>query len=220
LSWEDTTDLSDNMNILLLGPQGSGKGTQARLLCEKFGFFYFESGAFLRDAGKTNEHLAQMLKNGVFVPDAEMSSYVASYLDEKGVYDNILFDGFPRSIIQYDSLKVWLTAKKVKIDIVFLLTIPQKETIRRLSARRTDSATGKIYNLVTDPPPESIDPNTLTQRDDDKPEAIKKRLGWYEEQVTPLVAALREDIGVIDINGMRPIGEIQKELAEIIEKQK
>lgn len=220
MSWEDTTDLSDNMNILLLGPQGSGKGTQARLLCEKFGFFYFESGAFLRDASKTNEHLAQMLKNGVFVPDAEMSSYVTSYLDEKGVYDNILFDGFPRSIIQYDSLKVWLTAKKVKIDIIFLLTISQEETIRRLSARRTDPVTGKIYNLVTDPPPSGLDPNTLTQRDDDKPEAIKKRLGWYEEQVTPLIAALREDIGVVDIDGMRPIGEIQKELVEIIEKQK
>jgi adenylate kinase len=208
------------MNILLLGPQGSGKGTQARLLCEKFGFFYFESGSFLRDAAKTSEHLAQMLAAGQFVPDAEMSSYVTSYLDEKGVYDNILFDGFPRSVIQYDSLKGWLIAKKVKIDIVFLLKIPEEETVRRLSARRMDPVTGKIYNLVTDPPPSGVDLSTLTQRDDDKPEAIKKRLGWYEEQVTPLVAALREDIGVIDIDGVRPIVEIQKELVEIIEKQK
>jgi adenylate kinase len=208
------------MNILLLGPQGSGKGTQARLLCEKFGFFYFESGAFLRDAAKTNEHLSKILAAGQFVPDAEMSSYVTAYLDEKGVYDNILFDGFPRSVIQYDSLKDWMTAKKVRIDIVFLLTIPQEETVRRLSARRMDSVTGKIYNLVTDPPPAGVDPNTLAQRDDDKPEAIKKRLAWYEEQTTPLVSALREDIGVIDIDGTQSIGDIQKELAEIIEKQK
>jgi adenylate kinase len=208
------------MNILLLGPQGSGKGTQARLLCERFGFFYFESGGFLRDASKTNANLAKMLAAGQFVPDAEMSSYVTSYLDEKGVYDNIIFDGFPRSVIQYDSLKGWLTAKKVKIDMVFLLKIDEEETVRRLSARRMDPVTGKIYNLVTDPPPSGVDINSLTQRDDDKPEAIKKRLSWYEEQVTPLVAALREDIGVIDIDGTRPIAEIQKDLVEIVEKQK
>lgn len=208
------------MNILLLGPQGSGKGTQARLLCEKFGFYYFESGGFLRDASKTNADLAQMLAKGMFVPDAEMSSYVTSYLDEKGIYDNILFDGFPRSLIQYDSLKDWLTAKKVKLDIVFLLKINEEETVRRLSARRMDPATGKIYNLVTDLPPSDVDANTLTQRDDDMPVAIKKRLGWYKEQVTPLIAALREDIGVIDIDGTRSIQEIQKELVEIVEKQK
>ena len=208
------------MNILLLGPQGSGKGTQARLLCEKFGFFYFESGQFLRDASKTNEHLAKMLSVGTFVPDAEMTSYVTAYLDQKGVYDNILFDGFPRSVIQYDSLKDWLVAKKVKVDIAFFLKIDEEETVRRLSARRTDPATGKIYNLVTDPPPEGIDLSTLTQRNDDEPEAIKKRLSWYKEQVTPLIAALREDIGVVDIDGTRSIADIQKDLAEIIEKQK
>jgi len=208
------------MNILLLGPQGSGKGTQARLLCEKFGFYYFESGGFLREAGKTNADLAQMLANGVFVPDAEMSSYVTSYLDEKRIYDNILFDGFPRSEAQYDSLKEWLAAKNVKINIVFLLKIDEEETIRRLSARRMDPATGKIYNLITDPPPDGVNPNTLIQRDDDMPVAIEKRLSWYREQVTPLIAALREDIGVIDIDGTRPIEEIQKELVEIIEKQK
>jgi adenylate kinase len=208
------------MNILLLGPQGSGKGTQARLLCERFGFYYFESGGFLREASKTNASLAQMLANGIFVPDAEMSSYVTSYLDEKEIYDNILFDGFPRSVMQYETLKDWLAIKKVKINMVLLLKIDGEETIRRLSARRIDPVTGKIYNLVTDPPPPGVDPNTLTQRDDDKPEAIKKRLAWYEEQVTPLVAALREDIGVIDIDGTRPIDIIQKELVEIVEAQR
>jgi adenylate kinase len=208
------------MNILLLGPQGSGKGTQARLLCERFSFYYFESGGFLREASKTNPSLAQMLTNGIFVPDAEMSSYVTSYLDEKEIYDNILFDGFPRSVMQYEALKDWLSLKKVKINMVILLKINEEETIRRLSARRMDPATGKIYNLVTDPPPPNVDVATLTQRDDDKPEAIKKRLSWYEEQVTPLIAALREDIGVIDIDGSRPIDEIQKELVEIVEAQR
>ena len=208
------------MNILLLGPQGSGKGTQARMLCDKFGFYYFESGGFLREASKTNQKLADMLTNGVFVPDAEMSSYVTAYLDEKGVYENILFDGFPRSVIQYDALKDWLTAKNVKIDLVLLLKIDEEETVRRLSARRMDPATGKIYNLVTDPPPSNVDVNSLTQRADDVPTAIKKRLSWYKEKVTPLISALREDIGVIDIDGTRPIQEIQDQLVKVIEAQK
>lgn len=206
------------MNILLLGPQGSGKGTQARLLCEKFGFYYFESGGFLREASKTNDHLAKMLSEGVFVPDAEMSSYVTAYLDQKGIYDNILFDGFPRSIIQYDKLKEWLSSKDVNIDMVFLLKINEEETIKRLSARRMDPKTGKIYNLVTDPPPENIDQKSLIQRADDTPEVINKRLGWYKEQVTPLISALREDIGVIDIDGERPIDQIQKDLVNIVQK--
>lgn len=208
------------MNILLLGPQGSGKGTQARKLCDKFHFYYFESGGFLREASKSNGHLAQMLSAGQFVPDAEMSSYVTSYLDEKGIYDNILFDGFPRSLLQYETLKDWLTLKKVKIDMVILLQIPEEETIRRLSARRMDPATGQIYNLVTDPPPSGVNLDTLVQRDDDKPEAIQKRLGWYREQVTPLIAALRQDIGVIDVDGTLSIDEIQKQLVEVIEKAK
>lgn len=208
------------MNILLLGPQGSGKGTQARLLCEKFGFYYFESGGFLREASKTNIKLAEMLKNGVFVPDAEMSSYVTSYLDQKRVYDNIVFDGFPRSESQYETLKGWLAARNVKIDLVFLLKINEEETVRRLAARRMDPATGKIYNLITDPPPANVDQSTLTQRADDQPEAIKKRLSWYAEQSTPLISALRNDIGVIDIDGTQSIADIQKDLVAVVEKQK
>jgi len=96
------------------------------------------------------------------------------------------------------------------------LQIREEETIRRLSARRYDPATGKIYNLITDPPPKDIDKNSLVQRDDDKPEAIKKRLTWYKEQVVPLIAELKKEVEVIDLDGARPIAEIHQEIYEKI----
>lgn len=204
------------MNILLIGPQGSGKGTQARLLVEKLGFYYFESGGFLREIAKKNDKVKDMLAGGNFVPDEEMVSYVTADLDEKGIYDNILFDGFPRSITQYDFLKSWMSQKQVAIDLALVLTISEEETIRRLSARRQDPVTGKIYNLITDPPSADVGANSLTQRDDDKPEAIKKRLGWYKEQVAPLITKLKEEIKVVEIDGERPIEEIQGDLVKCI----
>lgn len=208
------------MNILLIGPQGSGKGTQARMLVEKFNFYYFESGAFLREIAEKNKDLKDSLAKGNFVPDAEMSSYVTSYLDEKNLYDNILFDGFPRSVAQNQALKNWMIDKEVKIDLVLLLQIGEEETIRRLSARRMNPVTGKIYNLVTDKPSAEVDINTLVQRDDDKPEAIKKRLGWYHDFVKPLVAELEKESKVVSIDGERPIEAIFEDLVKIIVEAK
>ena len=205
------------MNIILFGPQGSGKGTQARLLVQKYGFFYFESGDFLRKISETNEHVKKMLAEGTFVPDEEMASYVSSYLDEKGISDNVLFDGFPRSQKQYVVLKSWFGARGTRIDLVLVLKISEEETIRRLSARRQDPATGKIYNLITDQPPENINKDTLTQREDDKPEAIKKRLQWYSDFVMPLVDELKKETKVVELDGERSIKEIQNDLIKEIE---
>src|SRR3989304_7871014 len=99
------------MIILFLGPQGSGKGTQARLLSEKLGYLYFESGGFLREISSKNEALRKSLAAGNLVPDEEMSSYVQSYLDEKAIFGNIVFDGFPRTLDQYNFFKKWLPKK-------------------------------------------------------------------------------------------------------------
>lgn len=206
------------MNILLIGPQGSGKGTQARLVCDKFGFYYFESGAYLRRIAEGNPELKKSLAEGMLVPDKEMTSYLTAFLDSKNLYDDILFDGFPRTVEQYDFMKHWLTDKKVKIDLTIVLEIGEEETLKRLSARRQDPVTGKIYNLVTDKPPAEVDENTLVQREDDKPEAIKKRLDLYRERTEPLIEKLKEDSEVIEVNGERLIEEISEDLLKIIEK--
>ncbi len=204
------------MNILLLGPQGSGKGTQARLLVEKFGFFYLSAGDLLREIAKTDQELATLLKSGTFIPDETTFGYVSKYLEDKGIFDNMIIDGFPRSVKQYNLIKEWLTRKGTKIDICINLTISEEETIKRLSSRRLDPATGKIYNLITDPPGPSVDQTKLVQRDDDKKEAIKKRLDWTKSLTGPLLELLKGEIEVFEIKGDRSIGEIQAELATIV----
>ncbi|MFI5241268.1 MAG: adenylate kinase family protein [Microgenomates group bacterium] len=205
------------MNILLLGPQGSGKGTQARLLCEKYGFFYFESGAYLRKIAENNPELKKYLAEGKLVPDEEMTSYLAALFDEKNLYDDIIFDGFPRTLSQYNFWRNWLTQKEVSIDLVVVLEIEEEETIRRLTARRMDPTTGEIYNLITDPPPAEVDADKLVQRDDDKPDAIKVRLNLYKERTEPLISELGKDSKVVKVDGARPVEEIQTDLVGLIE---
>lgn len=207
------------MNILLIGPQGSGKGTQARLLVERFNLYYFESGAYLRRMAESNPDIKKMLNEGKLVPDKEFTSYLAAYLDDQNLYDNILFDGFPRTVSQYEFFKKWLTDRKVSLDLTILLKISEKETLRRLSARRQDPATGKIYNLITELPPSDIDIAKLIQRDDDKPEAIKKRLELFRQQTEPLIARLREESEVIEIDGERPIDVISDDLVKLVEER-
>lgn len=199
-----------------MGPQGSGKGTQARILCDKYNFFYFESGEFLRKIAKNNEELRASLAQGKLVPDKEMTSYFTAFLDQKNLYDDVILDGFPRTVDQYDFLKNWLSQKKVKLDLALVLEINEDETIKRLSARREDPDTRKIYNLVTDPPPTDVNTSKLVQRDDDRPEAIKKRLNLYRERTEPLIEELKKDTEVVEVDGARPIEVIAEDVDKIV----
>ncbi len=208
------------MNIILFGPQGSGKGTQARVLSDEFGFFYFESGEFLRKIAKNNKELQEALDRGELVPDTEMTSYLTAFLDQKNLYDDIIFDGFPRTVDQYLFFKNWLVDKEVSFDFAVVLDIPEEETIRRLTARRMDPTTGKIYNLITDPPAANVDQSTLIHREDDKPEAIKTRLANYRERTEPLIAEIGKDVEVIEIDGTRSIEVISQDLINLVKSHK
>lgn len=208
------------MNIIILGQQGCGKGTQARLLQEKYGFNYFESGAYLRRIGEKYPEIKKIMESGQLVPDKEFTSYLAAYLDSEHMYDDIIFDGFPRTVDQYLFLRNWLNDKNVKIDLVFVIEISETETIRRLSGRRIDPKTNKIYNLVTDKLPEGIDEKDLIQRDDDKEDAIKKRLEIYNTRTIQLIEEVGKDSKVIRVNGERPIEEIHNEMSSIIDNFK
>lgn len=183
------------MNIILMGPQGSGKGTQAKLLAKKFGFYYFEGGSFLRNLAKTNKHLKEIMDSGKLVPDAEMCSYVTAYLDEHGIFSNILFDGFPRTYYQYSVLKKWLSKRRVKIDLILILEISDKEGLKRLQKR------AKIEG-----------------RSDDTLESIQKRLKLYHSLTEKLIEEIKYETPIIKVNGERSIEDIFEDLTSIVKR--
>lgn len=201
------------MNILLLGNQGSGKGTQAKLLVARNGFTHFEMGKVLRDAAENDEELNDLVNNkGAWVPDEVSSKIAVKHLEETiPNADNILFDGFPRSEIQLGFLENWLKTKNKKLDKVIFLTLSEEESIRRLSARRTHIKTGEIYNMITKPPV-GIPDEELFQRKDDEPEAIKERLTWSNDLMKPLLNIFGDREILIEMNGEQSIEEIYEEI--------
>lgn len=204
------------MNILILGPQGSGKGTQGRLLAQKFGFNYIESGRLLRDAARNDPRINQIINVEKRLLDDETTFEIIKKSLEQAHDGNLLLDGYPRSPIQYEMLKAWLSAKGQKIDHAILLEVGETETIRRLSARREDKESGKIYNLLTNPPGPEVESTNLIQRPDDTPEGIKTRLREYQETTSPLVGIFEKEGILRRVNGERPIEAIFADLVKIV----
>ncbi|MCS7091933.1 MAG: nucleoside monophosphate kinase [Patescibacteria group bacterium] len=198
------------MNIILLGPQGSGKGTQARMLSEKLGLVHVDVGAHLRNLSKNDQKLDKIINEiGALLPDKEVFAIVTKYLKEIAPDGrNILFDGYPRGIRQYNLMKNWLIKKGTKFDAAIYLDIKEKESVRRLSARRVCCQCGAIYNLITNLPPRKgycACGGRLMQREDDKPRVIRKRLALYYQQTAPLVDFLTNEGILIRVDGEKPI---------------
>jgi len=204
------------MNLIILGPQGSGKGTQARLLADSLGLFYFESGDFLREVAKKDPRVDEIInKNGQLLGDDEVFTLASKFLDEKlPDRENFILDGYPRSVPQYNFLKEWLGEKGKKLNWAIYLTLTEKESMRRITARRICEKCGRVYNLITNPPLTQSScecGGRLVQRPDDTPDVVKKRLESYKKITSPLVEVLAKEGILLTINGEAPIDTILKE---------
>jgi adenylate kinase len=213
------------MNILIFGPQGSGKGTQAQLLAEKFGFIHIEAGNLLREVAKTDPRINEIINvKGELVPAEETLALIEKKIENSGgLTKGVIFDGIPRAHDQYAPLKKWLEEREQKVDLALLITLPEEETIRRLSGRRVCGKCGEVFNVNTNPSKvEGICDNcggTLIHRVDDQPETIKKRLKLYHERTEPLLQEFRNDGIVREFDGGRSIEEIQKDLVRAIKEK-
>lgn len=210
------------MIVIVLGKPGSGKGTQSKFLASKFGLFYFSSGDFARKLARKDPKIDDIInKKGELIPQGIMTAYISKYLDKK-LKDNpnILLDGYPRFVEQYRYLKKFLRERGLKINAAILLRVSDETVVTRLSARRMDEKTGKIYNLVTNPPPSSLPKGQLIQRTDDEEGAIKERLAEFERNTRPMIEEMRKEGDLLEVDGEKPITEIETELARIINERK
>lgn len=215
------------MNIVFLGSPGSGKGTQAKLVVKKFDFQYFESGDILREKARERDALGQKIdrvihQEGKYVPDEMMVEIVTNWITKAKLEQGIVFDGFPRTLDQYQGLQKVLAEKGSVIDQVIYLKISEEESVRRLTARRICPRCDFEFNLVTKPPKkdEFCDQcqEKLIQRQDDAPEIIKKRLETYYQLTKPLVEFVRQQGILVEVDGERSIEEIHQDILERIKK--
>jgi adenylate kinase len=202
------------MIIFLVGTPGSGKGTQAALLAKHFNLDHISSGEMFRQmTGKEAEVVNVYTEKGDLVPDDIVIKTVVDFLVSKNKYDDLILDGSPRSLFQYKKFKEFFDNHTKKIDAVLYIKISDEEAIRRLTARREDIKTGKIYNLITNPPGEDVEKLNLIQRKDDKEDAIRERLK-VQKVPDDLLLELRKDGILFDIDGERSIEVIFQDILE------
>jgi adenylate kinase len=182
------------LNLILLGPPGAGKGTQADRLTEDFGLPYYATGNILREAVAQGTELGKKAKeymdNGDLVPDEVIIGVILEAIASDEAAEGFLLDGFPRTVPQADALGQALEKVGRRISAVLLVDVPDDDVVKRLSGRRV-SKSGRVYHVDFDPPKHpdrcDVDGSPLIQRDDDKPETIRKRLAVYHDQTEPLV---------------------------------
>lgn len=184
------------LNLVLLGPPGSGKGTQGERLNEDLRLPYYATGDILRAAVRDETELGRTAKEymdrGDLVPDEVIVGVIAERIDSSEALDGFILDGFPRTTPQAEALDAKLAELGRAVTAVLLIDVSDDEVVRRLGGRRTCEANGHVFHVEFEPPQEEgvcdIDGSPLIVRDDDKPEVIRKRLETYHEKTEPLVA--------------------------------
>jgi adenylate kinase len=184
------------LNLVLLGPPGSGKGTQGERLQEDFRLPYYATGDILRAAVRDETELGRTAKEymdrGDLVPDEVIIAVIAERIEEPDAADGFILDGFPRTIPQAEALDNELQSLERELSAALLIDVTDDEVVRRLGGRRTCVKNGHVFHVEFDPPKQpdvcDIDGSRLEVRDDDKPEVIRHRLEQYHSKTEPLIS--------------------------------
>ena len=212
------------LNLILFGPPGAGKGTQAERLQADFQLPFISTGDMLRANVKGGTELGEQAKQymdaGDLVPDELIVAMVGERLQEEEARDGFILDGFPRTVEQADALERQLSELGRRITTAILIEVPNEEVVRRLSGRRVCVKAGHNYHVEFDPPKrEGVcdqDGSRLVQRDDDKPEVIRNRLRVYEKQTAPLVDYYDRQGVLRRVDGTRSAADVHDHIRALI----
>lgn len=210
------------MRIILLGPPGAGKGTQAQFICQRFAIPQISTGDMLRAAVAAGTELGRQAKaimdDGGLVSDDIIIALVKERLTEADCAQGCLFDGFPRTIVQAQAM----IDEQIAIDHVLEIAVSDEEIIKRLSGRRVHPGSGRVYHIDHNPPVQAgRDDETgeaLVQRDDDLEETVRKRLGVYHEQTRPLVDFYQgvEAVNYHRLEGVGAVDDITQSILRVL----
>jgi len=212
------------MRIIIVGPPGAGKGTQAKLIVKDFNIIQLSTGDLLRENRKRDTQLGQeaqkYMDDGNLVPDEVILGMVAEEFQKPELIPGYILDGFPRTGPQAEGLDQLLKDRGLTLDHVLVLEVPDSELVRRLTARRSCSECGHIYNVVFNPPAvEGIcdhDGSPLIHRSDDTEETVVNRLDVYKKQTKPLIDHYQPQGVVRHIDGTGDMQDIYKRILAVL----
>jgi len=213
--------------IVLLGPPGAGKGTQAEVISEKMNLAHISSGDIFRENLKAQTELGKQaqgyMNRGELVPDDLTIAMIKERLSRPDCAQGALLDGFPRTPAQAEALNHMLSDFNGKVDAVPYISVPAELLIERLSGRWTCRAQGHIYNSISNPPKNAgvcdLDGSELYQRDDDKPETVANRIKVYSAQTSPLIDYYRQRGLLIEVDGTQPIDVVSQKMLAAVQKE-
>jgi len=212
--------------IVLLGPPGAGKGTQAQIIAEKYGLVHVSSGDLFRENLKNETELGKLaqiyMKRGELVPDDVTIAMIRDRLIRPDCREGALLDGFPRTPAQAEALSRMLAESGGAVNLVPYIYVPEEVLVERLGGRWTCRANGHVFHEKFNPPAVAgicdLDGSELYQRDDDKSGTVKNRIKVYQEQTAPLISYYQEKGLLAEIDGTKPIEAVTADLSQAIER--
>lgn len=213
------------MKLILLGPPGAGKGTQAKMLTERFAVPQISTGDILRAAVRDRTPMGILAKSymdaGALVPDEVVVGIVRERLQQSDCENGFILDGFPRTVPQADALQATLVELGKGLNAVVSLAVDVEALVERLTGRRTCRNCGRGFHVKYDPPRQAglcdACGGELYQRDDDQESTIRNRLGVYQEQTSPLIDYYRKAGLLRTIDGMQEIGEVGRQILVMLQ---